>query len=100
MITINSLDIGGIIFTGIHLELPQANIFIIMNETGYIISATFAIEFFNEYGFERKAIAAVMPQVKKIDDLLHAPIEKVTEEAKRVGWFIGMKGKDALLKIA
>lgn len=100
MITINSLDVDGIIFTGVHLELPHTNVFIIMNEMGYIINTTFEIEFITKEKRERNMIAAVMTEVNKIDDLLNAKIEKVTEEAKRIGWFVGMKGKDALLTIA
>lgn len=99
MITINSLNLDGIIFMGIHLELPYTNLFIIMNEMGFIMSTTLHLEFFPDFSNERKLIAAVMPEVNQIDDLLQAPIEKLTEEAKKIGWFVGMKGKDALLTI-
>lgn len=100
MITINSLDVNGIIFTGIHLELPGENVFIIMNEIGYIMSTTFEIYVTYQKTSHHTMVAGFTKEVKTVDDLLYAPLEKITDAAKRRGWFVGMRGKDALINIA
>lgn len=99
MITINSLDVDGMIFTGIKLELPGAQIFIITNEIGYIMSASFPLQFsFKEA--KGQSISGIVNYVSSIDDLLEAPLATITANARNKGWTIGMLGKDALLKIA
>lgn len=99
MITINSLDVNGVIFMGIHLELPGTEIFVVMNEVGYIISSALITELVTEKG-NQTIVAGTVSPVNKVDDLLNAPLEKITETAREKGWVIGMRGKDALLKIA
>lgn len=99
MITITSLDVNGIIFTGMQIVLSETNLFIIANEHGYIMNATFHVQFPNQLEHE-KLIAATTSAVNSIDDLLHARLEDVTTAASKFGWHVGMYGKDALLKIS
>ncbi|MBO1004982.1 YunC family protein [Pseudogracilibacillus auburnensis] len=101
MITINPVDIEGIIFTAIRVELPKTNLLVVCNEIGYIMCAALDVDILNEKLKERKVIAGRGMGVRTIDDLLHAPLESVTDAAKeQYGWEVGMIGKDALLKIA
>lgn len=100
MITINPLDVEGIIFTAIRVELPKTNLLIIANEIGYIMCAALDVNVLNERLKERKVIAGRASGVRTIDDLLHAPLEMITDASKEYGWKVGMVGKDALLKIA
>ncbi|HEY4602192.1 MAG TPA: DUF1805 domain-containing protein [Cerasibacillus sp.] len=100
MITINPLDVEGIIFTAIRVELPKTNLLIIANEIGYIMCAALDVNVLNERLKERKVIAGRASGVRTIDDLLHAPLEMITDASKEYDWRVGMTGKEALLKIA
>ena len=101
MITISPIDIEGIIFTAIRVELPKTNLLIISNEVGYIMCAALDVDILNEKLKDRRVIAARAVGVRTIEDLLHAPLESVTETAEAdYGWKKGMIGKEALLKIA
>lgn len=101
MITINPIDIEGIIFTAIRVELPKTNLLIISNEIGYIMCAALDVDLLNVKLQDRQIIAGRGVGVRTIDDLLHAPLESVTNAAvEQYGWRVGMTGKEALLKIA
>lgn len=103
MITINPLELDGMMFTAIRVELPKTNLLSISNETGYIMCAALDVDVFdaNEKLREREVIAARAMGVRTIDDLLNAPLQKVTDAArKQYGWEEGMIGKEALLKIS
>jgi len=101
VITISPIDIEGVIFTAIRVELPKTNLLIISNEIGYIMCAALDVDILNEKLKDRKVVAARAVGVRTIEDLLHAPLESVTDSAKmEYGWEEGMVGKDALLKIA
>lgn len=100
MITINSLDVNGLIFTGIQLDLPGTSVFIVMNEVGYIMSTPLLLQFPYNETHEAELIAGTVSRAKSVDDLLTAPLEQVTESAREKGWAIGMRAKEALLKIA
>ena len=53
----------------------------------------------NEKLANRKIIAGRAVGVRTIDDLLKAPLESITFEAKAYGIEEGMTGKEALLKM-
>lgn len=100
MITINPLEVDGMHFTAIRVELPKTNLLMISNEVGYIMCAALDVEILNTALAEREVIAGRARGVRTIDDLLHAPLEKVTDSAiEQYGWAVGMTGKEALLKI-
>lgn len=100
MITINPMEIEGIMFTAIRVELPKTNLLIITNEIGYIMCAALDVSILNEKLKDRNVIAGRAMGVRTIDELLHSPLESITDASKSYGWEIGMTGKDALLKIA
>lgn len=101
MITVNPIDIEGVIFTAIRVELPKTNLLIICNEIGYIMCAALDVSILNEKLKEREVIAGRAVGVRSVDDLLTAPLESVTDAAKELhDWEVGMIGKEALLKIA
>ena len=102
MITVNPLDVDGKVFTAVRVELPKTNLLVISNDVGYIMCAALDVDVFdaNEKLREREVIAGRASGVRTINDLLHAPLQKVTNAAKdKYGWEEGMIGKDALLKI-
>lgn len=101
MITVNPINLDGIVFTAVRVELPKTNLLMISNEIGYIMCAALDVTVFNEKLASREVIAARAMGVRTIDDLLHAPLEKVTDAAaNKYGWQKGMTGKEALLQIA
>jgi uncharacterized protein YunC (DUF1805 family) len=100
MITVNPLEVEGMHFTAIRVELPKTNLLMISNEVGYIMCAALDVDVLNEKLKDRNVIAGRAVGVRTIDDLLHAPLEKITEASKAYGWEEGMPGKEALLKIA
>lgn len=100
MITVNPLEVEGMSFTAIRVELPKTNLLMISNEIGYIMCAALDVEVLNSVLADRQVIAGRAKGVKTIEQLLHAPLEKITESSKTYGWEVGMTGKDALLKIS
>jgi len=100
MITVNSIDIDGMMFTSIRVELPKTNLLVVTNEVGYIMCAALDVDVLNRLLKDREVIAGRAKGVRTIDDLLEAPLEMITEASKKYGWEEGMTGKEALLKIA
>lgn len=100
MITINPIEIEGIIFTAVRVELPKTNLLIVSNEVGYIMCAALDVDVLNEKLKDRNVIAGRAMGVRTIDELLDAPLEKITDASAAFGWETGMSGKEALLKIA
>ncbi|WP_099159997.1 YunC family protein [Virgibacillus ndiopensis] len=100
MITVNPLEVEGMFFTAITVELPKTNLLMISNEIGYIMCGALDVDLLNDKLKDRNVIAARAVGVKTIDELLHAPLQKVTDASKTYGWEVGMIGKDALIKIS
>src|SRR5699024_8643403 len=102
MIIVNPIEIDGMKFTAVSVELPKTTLLTISNEVGYIMCAALDVDVFNEIPklMERKVIAGRALGVRTIGQLLHAALEKVTDASRTYGWTEGMIGKDALLKIS
>ncbi|WP_174614174.1 YunC family protein [Virgibacillus ihumii] len=100
MMTVNPLEVDGMYFTAITVELPKTNLLVISNEVGYIMCGALDVDVLNEVLKDRNVIAGRALGVKTIDQLLHAPLEKITDASREYGWEPGMIGKDALLKIS
>ena len=101
MISVKPLIIDEQPFTAIRVELPNTNLLIVSNDVGYVMCGALDVDLLNEKLAERKIVAARATGVKTIDQLLDAPLDKVTNEAKNTyGWQEGMNTKEALLKIA
>ncbi|MUV39170.1 uncharacterized protein JNUCC1_03043 [Lentibacillus sp. JNUCC-1] len=101
MITVNPLEIEGMMFTAIRVELPKTNLLVITNETGYVMCGALDVEVFNSLLADRNVIAARALGVKTIDELLEAPLESVTDASQTFyGWKPGIPVREALLNIA
>ncbi|MBR3118596.1 DUF1805 domain-containing protein [Oceanobacillus profundus] len=102
MITVNPLEVDGMIFMAVRVELPKTNLLTISNDIGYIMCAALDVDIFNEVPklMERNVIAGRAMGVRTIDELLHAPLQKITDASKAYGWEVGMTGKEALLRIS
>ena len=102
MITVNPIEIEGMQFTAVSVELPKTTLLTISNEVGYIMCAALDVDIFNEIPklMERKVIAGRAIGVRTIEQLLEAPLEKITDASKEYGWSEGMTGREALLRIS
>ncbi|WP_226035924.1 YunC family protein [Aquibacillus saliphilus] len=100
MISVKPLMIEDHSFVATSVQLPKTNLLIISNEIGYVMCGALDVDLLNEKLSDRKIIAARATGVKTIEQLLEAPLDKVTIEAKNKGWYKGITTKDALLKIA
>jgi len=99
MLEMTPIIIDGKPFTAVTLKLPKTNFMAVTNETGYIMCGALDVALLNEKLKERKIVAARAVGVRTIEQLLEAPLESVTLEAEQLGITVGMKGKDALLKM-
>lgn len=100
MITVDPIEVEGRLFTAVRVELPKTNLLMISNEVGYIMCGALDVDLLNRVLADREVIAARAVGVRTIDDLLQAPLEKITNASKTFGWEVGMSGTDALLKIS
>jgi len=99
MISVDPIEIENKLFTAIRVELPKTNLLIVTNDTGYIMCAALDVDLLSTVLADRQVIAGRAKGVRTIDDLLNAPLEKITESSKTYGWEVGMKGKDALARL-
>lgn len=102
MLHMNKIEIEGYEFITYEVELPKTTLLIVSNEVGYIMCAALDIDFFNntEKLRARKIIAARAEGVRNIEQLLNAPLAKVTVAAEEIGIKRGTIGKDALVMMA
>ncbi len=101
MIEMNPIVIENEMFVAVTVKLPKTNLMAVANDTGYIMCGALDIALFNENEKlkERKIVAGRAIGVRNIEQLLEAPLESVTIAAEELGVIVGMKGKDALLKM-
>ena len=96
MIEMVPFEIGGNIYKGVLVQLPKTSLLMISGKEGYIMCGALDIELINERLSERKIIAGRAVGVRTFEELLNAPLESVTDEAKNKGILPGMIGRDAI----
>jgi uncharacterized protein YunC (DUF1805 family) len=99
MITVSPVIIENYPFIAISVQLPKTNLLAVANEKGYIMCGALDVALLNEKLKERGIIAGRAVGVRTIEQLLEAPLESVTIAAEEIGITVGMKGKEALLKM-
>ena len=103
MLNVNKINIEGYEFLTYEVALPKTTLFIVSYEkVGYIMCAALDIDFFNQSKklIARKIIAGRAEGVRSIDQLLNAPLAKVTIACEELGIKPGTIGKDALVLMA
>ena len=102
MLNVNKIKIEGYEFVTYEVFLPKTTLLIVSNDVGYIMCAAIDIDFFNNTPklVERKIIAARAEGVRTLDQLLNAPMAKMTHAARELGITEGVIGKDALVMMA
>ena len=96
MIEMVPFEIGGKFYKGVLVQLPKTTLLMISGEEGYIMCGALDIGLLNERLNERRIIAGRAVGVRTFEELLNAPLESVTDEAKNRGIIPGMIGKDAI----
>lgn len=86
-------------FTAVTVRLPKTQLLAVAANHGYIMCGALDIGLLNEKLQERRIVAGRAVGVRTIEELLSAPLESITTEAEKRGVRVGMKGKDALLKM-
>ncbi len=99
IVSTETIELQGYLFTAVTVHLPKTTLLTISNERGYIMCGALDIGLLNRELADRKILAGRAVGVRTIDDLLKAPLESVTHEAKVHGIFEGMTGEEALLKM-
>ena len=99
MMELIPITIENRMFIGVSVQLPKTNLLVVTSDKGYIMCGALDVALLNERLKDRKIIAGRAVGVKTIEQLLAAPLESVTYEARRLGIVEGMIGKDALLKM-
>ncbi|MGP4073037.1 YunC family protein [Piscibacillus sp. B03] len=100
MVHVEPIWIDDVPFTFVHVELPKTDLLVISNDIGYIMCGALDVDLLNEKLAGRKIVAGRAVGVRTRDELLYAPLQKVTNYAKETyGWEEGMSGKEALLRL-
>lgn len=102
MLNVNKIQIEGYEFITYEVFLPKTTLLVVTNDIGYIMCAAVDIDFFNNTPklVERKIIAGRAEGVRTLEQLLNAPLAKLTIAAEEMGIKPGTIGKDALVMMA
>lgn len=97
MIEVKHVEVNGKIALGLKVELPESPpLLLVVGKRGFIMCGFLNIEVAEKIG----VAAAMVSGVKDFKDVLEAEIKAATSKAKELGVNIGMKGKEALKKLA
>lgn len=102
MLSVEKIYLEGYEFLTYEVYLPKTTLLVVANDVGYIMCAAVDIDFFNETPKlrERQIIAGRAEGVRTIEQLLNAPLAKVTIAAEALGIKAGTIGKEALVIMA
>jgi len=102
MFNVQKIEIEGYEFLTYEVQLPKTTLLVVANDIGYIMCAAVDIDFFNETPKlrEREIIAGRAEGVRTLEQLLDAPLAKVTIKAEELGIKPGTIGRDAMVLMA
>lgn len=97
MINVDVVRVGDKKFLGVRVELPDSPpLVLIVTDKGFVMCG-----FLNVEAAERLGVAAAMVSgVKTFEDVLNAEVKTTTSKAKSLGVQPGMRGAEALLRMA
>jgi uncharacterized protein YunC (DUF1805 family) len=88
-----TLNLDGQQLEAIHIPTPQTNILLIKSAGGFVGCGYFDVAVANRVG----DAVAIVTGVKTIDDVLAAPIVRLSDKAREAGVTEGMTGREAAL---
>ena len=86
------VEIDNETFRGINLPTQHSAVLIIQGAKGFLSCGYLQIETANKL----REVMAVVTRVRSYEDMMEAPVVKVSESAEAIGIEAGMKGRDAL----
>ncbi len=99
MMKLEPVVIDGHTVLAVEVKLPRTTLLAVAAENGYIMCGALDVALLNEKLADREIVAGRAVGVRTIEQLLEAPLESITLAASRRGVEVGMKGRDALLKM-
>lgn len=99
MMSLSPIEISGHQVLAIEVNLPKTDLLVVTSEKGYIMCGALDVQLLNDKLKERGVIAGRAVGVRSIEELLEAPLESVTHQARELGIVEGTIGRDAMLKM-
>jgi len=90
------IPLPGGMAVGITVELPETRLVILAGRRGYLMCGALDVAVLNEKLPARRIVAGRALGVRTVDELLAAPLERVTEAARDLGLREGMSGAEAM----
>jgi len=87
-----ALTLDGTIYDAVHIPTEKTNILLVKATGGFVGCGYFDVNVANRVG----DAVAIVTGVKTIDNLLAAPIVRLSDRARDAGVTEGMSGRDAL----
>jgi uncharacterized protein YunC (DUF1805 family) len=87
-----ALTIDGITFESVHIPTEKTNILLVKAAGGFLGCGYFDVNVANRVG----DAVAIVTGVKTIDEVLSAPVVRLSDRARELGVIEGMSGRDAL----
>lgn len=101
MFRVDRIFINNRAFFTYTIKLPKTTLLIIANDIGYFSCSAIDVDVFDSKPHlkARRVVCGCAIGVKTIEELLNAPLVKVTDAAKELGINTGMLVVDALNKL-
>lgn len=88
-----NLTLDGVSFETTHIPTAQTNILLVKGALGFVGCGYFDVAVANKVG----DAAAIVTGVKTIDEVLAAPVVRLSDKARELGVTEGMTGREAAL---
>lgn len=95
MVNLVPVPVDGGVAVGITVDLPETRLLILAGPRGYLMCGALDVALLDAKR-ERRIVAGRAVGVRTLDDLLAAPLERVTTAARELGLHEGMIGRQAL----
>jgi uncharacterized protein YunC (DUF1805 family) len=97
LINVDTVKVGDKKFLGVRVELPDSPpLVLIVADKGFVMCGFLNIEAAERLG----VAAAIVSGVKTFEDVLNAEVKAATSKAKSLGVQLGMRGAEALSRMA
>lgn len=90
-----ALTLDGTTFESVHVPTEKTNILLVKATGGFVGCGYFDVAVANRVG----DAVAIVTGVKTIDELLAAPVVRLSDKAREAGVAEGMSGRDALMRL-
>ncbi|WP_276357464.1 YunC family protein [Cohnella caldifontis] len=100
MVRIEPIRLGEWTAVGVEVQLPKTTLLAVTAGGGYIMCGALDVGLLNTQLRDRQIVAGRAVGVRTLEQLLEAPLESVTESAEKIGIHAGMKGEEAVRRMA